>query len=154
MTDVAPWIEVAERYLGQHEIAGGRDNGFIVDCLELSGLPGQHDETAWCRAFVNRCLRDAGMRFNRSAAALDVTRHPDLYVPCSFRPGCIVVFDRVDPAHPTVPHGHAAFALALLKRHVVILGGNQGNAVSIEPRELDKLHTAGAGAFYWPAGVP
>lgn len=144
---VPRWILEAERKLGQREIAGGKDNSFIVECLRRVGIPHAHDETAWCAALVNYCLEEAGLRGTGLAAARSYLGYGTKLA--AFRPFCIAVFDRVDPDHPTVPHGHVAFPLCELTSHVVTLGGNQGNSVSIEARGKDKLL-----GYFWPPGVP
>jgi hypothetical protein len=59
-----------------------------------------------------------------------------------FRPGCVAVFSRDGGAH-------VAFALAETKRYVIILGGNQGNCVCVEPRPKALLL-----GYFWPLGVP
>lgn len=156
MPEAPPWLLEAERRLGQHEIAGAQDNSFIIECLRRVGVSGEalHDETAWCAAFVNRILDDVGIRGTRQAAALSFTQRPELFTKLAgFRFGCITVFNRIDPKQPDVPHGHVAFGVAALAKNVVVLGGNQLNAVSVAVRPKVAVG-AGLIGHYWPAGVP
>lgn len=143
-----PWVRAAELKLGQHEISGGRDNAFIVECLRRCGLPDNmlHDETAWCGAFAGYCMDEAGLRSPKGrAAASHWAQQPDVMGALGrggFRPGCVAVFKRTGGAH-------VAFALAETDLHVIILGGNQGNQVSVEARPKALLL-----GYFWPLGVP
>lgn len=93
----------------------------------LAGHPEvQHDETPWCAAFVGACLRLSGYRGSDSLLARsygkfgeDLKQQP--------RRGCIAVLWRGDPNADT---GHVAFYDHDEDDHVVLLGGNQGDAVS------------------------
>lgn len=143
--ELPPWIREAEHWLGQHEVVGAQDNVFIVECLRRVGLPGQHDETAWCAAFANRVLIDGGMQGTNSAAARSFLQYgTPLNEP---RLWCIQVFDRHDPANPGA--AHVNFNVGRLGSVVIGIGGNQGNSVSIEPRPTGKLI-----GLRWPPGYP
>lgn len=148
MTTMPPWVDVAEAKLGQREVAGGRDNAFIVECLRRAGLPPEmlHDETPWCGAFAGYCMDEAGLRAPKGrAGAANWAKHPETMLALgrnNFRPGAVAVFHRVGGAH-------VAFALAETKLHVIILGGNQGNGVTVEARPKALLDT-----YLWPVGVP
>lgn len=138
---IVPWIKTAARHLGQHELAGAsQNNEFIVSCLADVGLPHQPDETAWCAAFVHRALSEAGIKGTGRANARSylswgrVLPDPEL--------GCVVIFAR--PPDPS--QGHVCFFLADLGQVLVVLGGNQGNSVSVECRPRDKIL-----GYRWPA---
>lgn len=143
-----PWVVIAATKLGQSEIAGGNDNAFIVECLHRCGLPPEmlHDETPWCGAFAGWCMDEAGIRAPHGrAGASNWGKHPETMMALgrnNFRPGAIAVFHRQGGAH-------VAFALAELPQHVVILGGNQGNTVSVQVRPKALLDN-----YYWPVGTP
>ena len=52
-----PWMAIARKKLGIHEVPGPRANAFILECLRSTtiGRPDkQSDETPWCSAFANR----------------------------------------------------------------------------------------------------
>ena len=44
---------VASQFIGIKETAGIKDNPLVVAMLQLNDASVQHDETAWCSAFVN-----------------------------------------------------------------------------------------------------
>jgi uncharacterized protein (TIGR02594 family) len=96
---------------------------------------GAHDETAWCSSFVNYCVRKSGLQGTDDKRALswheqgfgqDVTDDP--------KEGDIVVFRR---RNPTESGGHVGFFIGQQGDKIQILGGNQGNAISIAPFPRD-----------------
>jgi len=97
--------------------------------VELNAGGAAHDETAWCSSFVNYCVEKTGLRGTDSKAARswhdqhwgrDVTSVPG--------EGDIVVFSRHGP---TDEGGHVGFFIADEDDQIRVLGGNQGNRISI-----------------------
>jgi uncharacterized protein (TIGR02594 family) len=93
----------------------------------------QGDETAWCAAFVNWCLKRAGVQGTGSAASQSflksgwghaVWRDGESDLPDAARPGDIAVFrTRYDTGH-----GHVGFFAGISKtraKSIEVLGGNQ-----------------------------
>lgn len=119
-------LEYAYTKSGLKEVAGPGSNPFIVECLALAGLPTNMrvDSTAWCGAFVNRCMHQAGIPGPRGpAAALHwLEWGSPLAEPLV---GCVVVFNR--PPSPT--SGHVSFYLSETPTHIRVFGGNQSNRV-------------------------
>jgi uncharacterized protein (TIGR02594 family) len=131
MTGWPPYLVAAYGELGQKEIPGPDDNGRILDYMRsLPGpvpFPHLHDEIAWCAAFANWCLTQGGLagtgKWN-ARSYLAWGRPSDLVR------GSIVVLSRGNAWQ-----GHVAFCVetpAVDSIYVQLLGGNQGNAVSIE----------------------
>ena len=122
-----PWMAIARRKLGIHEIPGPEANAFIVECLESTTLgrpDNQSDETAWCSAFANRVMELAGYDGTNSAWArswLDWGREP---ADAEFGAGVVVVLARGPNS------GHVGFLEDWDDDRVRLLGGNQGDAVS------------------------
>jgi uncharacterized protein (TIGR02594 family) len=85
------------------------------------------DETAWCSAFANWVAKQAGYESSSQLTArswLSVgtsTSNPES--------GDLVVLWR---EHPNSWKGHVGFLIKETKRYVYLLGGNQGNSVSIK----------------------
>ena len=130
------WLEIARGELGQKELPGGADNPRIVEYLKATTLPTnmQHDETAWCASFVCWCLEQAGVRSTRKANARS---YLDWGRPVSFpSPGCVAVFVRgANPAQ-----GHVGFVVGVEPNgDILLLGGNQGNQVSIKRQDRGHL---------------
>lgn len=141
------WLNLARKELGTKEAAGAADNPAIVQYWEDCGLEavadGQ-DEIAWCAAFVGAMLSRAQTQGSGKANARSYeTWGRRLISPCL---GCVVVFSRP----PSAWQGHVAFYLGTertnLSRRVRVLGGNQGDAVSIADFSLDRVV-----AYRWPA---
>ncbi len=139
----APWHAIAKAELGVKEIPGAADNPRIVEYHAATSLKASDDETPWCSAFANWCMAEAGINGSGSAAARSWLSWGD---PCEPRPGCIVVLWRVAPDAPT---GHVGFLDSLDGDRVWILGGNQGDKVSVAAFPVARVL-----AYRWPAGVP
>lgn len=127
--DEPVWLKIARGEIGTSEISGRRANPRIVEYLASTTLPAgprATDETAWCSAFVNWCLTTSGIAGTRSAWALDWRG----YGRAAETPvkGAIAVFSR---STARGEGGHVAFLLDDLGDKVRVLGGNQGNRVSI-----------------------
>lgn len=133
--DRFPWMLYANEEYNQAERAGVTDNLRIVQYLGTVGLGDHHDETPWCAAFVNWCLRQAGIRGSCRANArsfLGGWNAMSLQQPSY---GCVVVLSR--PPHPA--HGHVAFFTGRIGGKVVLLGGNQSNRVKLSDYPVSRV---------------
>lgn len=125
--DQPPWLAAAWAELGQREIAGAADNARILSLFCDAGHPEiANDETAWCAAFVGACLTRSGLSGTTSLMArsyLSWGAEID-----EGRLGAVVVFSRgSDPAL-----GHVGFLVGETGDGLLVLGGNQGDAVSVQ----------------------
>jgi uncharacterized protein (TIGR02594 family) len=126
---VPRWYEIARGEEGVKEFSGAADNPEVVkylkSCAELGGVHQRNDETAWCSAFVNWCVEQAGFEGTESAAARSWMQWGrPITAP---RVGCIVVLRRTNnPAF-----GHVGFFVKATDRLVFLLGGNQSDAVNV-----------------------
>lgn len=134
------WLVAASRYLGTHEVAGKHHNPLIVKWWAKIRAPFTDDETPWCAAFVGGVLEECGIKSTRSASARS-------YGAWGVRltkptPGAIVVLTREsDPRF-----GHVGFVVGKDRNNnLLLLGGNQGNAVSIKPFALERVLS-----YHWP----
>lgn len=60
----------ARSYLGTKEIKGSADNPKIMEMYRTVGHDWvEHDEVAWCAAFVGHCLEKAGFASTRKLNA-------------------------------------------------------------------------------------
>jgi uncharacterized protein (TIGR02594 family) len=136
------WIGVARGHIGLREIPGEKHEPKILQwwkAIRRGGI--KSDEVPWCAAFVGGCLEEAGIVSSRFESAKSyLTWGREMSSPVY---GCVVVFDRVGG-------GHVGFAVGEdAKGRLMVLGGNQGNAVSIAP--FDRARVAG---YRWPGSVP
>lgn len=137
------WYKIAEGELekGIKEISGNKHNDEIVKYFKDIGIDYiEDDETPWSSAFINWCLNEVGIQGtsklnNRSWLDWGV----NLEKP---KKGCVVIFWREDVDSWK---GHAGFYAGDDGDNVLILGGNQNNAVSIQSYTKDKIL-----GFRWP----
>jgi uncharacterized protein (TIGR02594 family) len=136
------WLEEASKHIGTREIPGPKHESKIIGWFKaIHAAWFVADEVPWCAAFVGGCLEAVGIRSSRSAAAKSyLTWGVPLSAPVV---GCIVVFLREGGGHVGFVVGKDA------KGRLMVLGGNQGDAVTIAPFER-----ARAVGFRWPAAVP
>jgi uncharacterized protein (TIGR02594 family) len=130
----------AELALGVSEVAGPVNNPRIVMYHATTSGGAAPDETAWCSSFVNYCVEQAGLRGTDSKGARswhDTDWGDD--VAASPSEGDIVVFSRKAAG---VNGGHVGFFIRDDGTTIRILGGNQGNRISI--RDYPKNGTLGS----------
>ncbi|HQW87532.1 MAG TPA: TIGR02594 family protein, partial [Flavobacteriales bacterium] len=119
------WLPIARAEVGVNELPGPEHNPRIIGYHATTTLRATTDETAWCSAFVNWCVTQAGHRGTNSAAARSwLTWGRSLAEPAV---GSIAVFRR--GGSPT--SGHVAFFLERRGKGIMVLGGNQSNCVRV-----------------------
>jgi uncharacterized protein (TIGR02594 family) len=120
------WLAAAWAELGQREISGSADNARIRGFFSDVGQPASlHDEVAWCAAFLGACLERSGLASTRSLMARSYLRWGEKID--EGRVGAVAVLRRgADPGA-----GHVGFLVGETPGHVILLGGNQGDAVSV-----------------------
>lgn len=136
------WLSEARSCLGLAEIPGTQTNATILRWLAELKAWWRDDETPWCGTFVAHCLQRCGFdipkNWMRARAWADWGR--PLMMPV---PGCIVVVVREGG-------GHVGFVLGQdSKGNLLVLGGNQGNKVSIAPFSRDRVV-----GYSWPETMP
>lgn len=141
------WIATAKTLVGIHEV---KDKVTIQGWAKKMGpkwYADQADPTKsdgfgpWCGLFTAWAVFSAGIKLpeNYFRASSWESWGQKLTAPAE---GCIVTFTRQGG-------GHVGFVLGLAADgSLIVLGGNQGNRVSIERFPMSK-----ATAFRWPAGV-
>lgn len=141
-----PWITVAKKYIGVHEILGPHHNPHILKWWKNMGAPFRDDETPWCGAYVGGVLFEVGIKPAKNGA---MARAWNSFGKKLTKPavGCIVVFWR---GSKTGSAGHVGFCLGKDQRdNLMILGGNQGNEVSVKPFSTDRVL-----GYRWPGIAP
>jgi uncharacterized protein (TIGR02594 family) len=122
-------IEFARSYLGTKELKGSPDNPKIMEMYRTLGHDWvEHDEVAWCAAFVGHCLEKAGFPSTRKLNARSYLVWGEKIAGVEqAKEGDVVVFTRGSSA----AQGHVAFFLKLAGSQVEVLGGNQSDGVTI-----------------------
>lgn len=132
------WIGEARKHIGLRETKGSKHNSLILSWLQKLGAWWANDEVPWCGVFVAECLR-VGSRalpkhWYRASDYLNWGTRLDQ--PCY---GCVVVFTRQGG-------GHVGFVVGKDKQgNLMVLGGNQGDAVSIAPFNIGRVS-----GYRWP----
>lgn len=119
----------ARAHLGVQEWPGATDNPQVMEFFKEAGASWvQHDETPWCAAFVGAVLAESGLQ---GTGRLNARSYTEWGVPVTMRdaqPGDVVVLWR---KHPDAAEGHVAFFASMSGDRVTLLGGNQGDKVSL-----------------------
>lgn len=139
------YITIAEKELGQKEVAGDGSNPQIIQYFLATTFKATSDETYWCAAFVSWCLEQADIQSTKSAWALSYSRwgtevkQPELYT--------IAVLKRNGG-------GHVGFVtdFDLQLGTVTLLGGNQHDMVKYSTFKIDDVITYRR-PFYVYSGV-
>ncbi|HEY9067104.1 MAG TPA: TIGR02594 family protein [Burkholderiaceae bacterium] len=130
----AAWMRIAQEELarGVVEIPGPASNPRIEAYHGTTSGGTADDSVPWCASFVNFCITNAGGRGTNSKAARSwMTWGKDA---AGFSDGCIVVLQR-----GVAPMGHVGFFVGFDGDRVKLLGGNQGDKVSIASFERSRV---------------
>ncbi len=146
-TAIPAWLTAARAKLGTREAAGALNNPTIMGWakklgIKVLGIVYNADSVPWCGVFVATCLQEAGLP--SAPIAVRATAWATYGQRLRFErlaPGAILVFQRPGGGHVGFYMGEDADAF-----HV--LGGNQGNAVTIMRIMKDRCIAA-----RWPTGV-
>lgn len=128
---------VAIKELGVHETPGSAATARIILYNAHTTLKATSDEIAWCSSFANFSTDIAGFPGTHSAAArswLDwgiVLDAPVL--------GCIVIFDRKDPANPNAAHVAVCDHPDISNGIIRVVGGNQKNSVCVSRYSVNEV---------------
>lgn len=139
-THVEPaWLVAARADVGLRELGGAPTAPRIKQWLADLGAWWRDDETPWCGTAVAAWMRGAGIElpkhWYRARAWLDWGVAIDAPTV-----GCVVVFERAGG-------GHVGLVVGKDQRgRLLVLGGNQGNAVSIAPFDMTRVL-----GYRWPA---
>lgn len=133
------WLDVARAEMGVMERPGPANNPRIVEYFAAAGhREVKNDATAWCAAFANFCLEEAGVRGTMSLAARSFQRWGKKTKPV---PGAIVVLPRGSGWQ-----GHVEIVDKVEGEFFWAIGGNVGNSVRRSHRRV-----VDAIDFRWPS---
>jgi uncharacterized protein (TIGR02594 family) len=137
------WLGIARKYIGVREVPGPQHNQTIMGWLRKLGSWIKDDETPWCGSFCAAVMQEAGLPYpNVYPRAKAWAEYGSRLQPHLIAPGAILVFAREGG-------GHVGFYVAEDATHYHVLGGNQGNSVSVT-----RIAKARMIASRWPKGEP
>lgn len=139
-----PWMREAWAEFGQKELAGPESNARIVALYKDAGHPNiKSDAIAWCAAYLGACLERSGIHGTRSLMARSYGAWGREITEA--RPGAVAVLSRT--TDPTL--GHVGFVLAERGDDLILLSGNQSDAVTVAAFPKSRLIS-----LRWPSETP
>lgn len=136
--------QIAERFIGVKELPGKKDNPFIMSMLKLDNSWPENDEVPWCAAFCNYVAWLLRLPRSKSLRARSWLRVGTPIHPADAQQGFdVVIFKRGSGEQPgpevIEAPGHVAWFSAQYDNQVYVLGGNQGNSVSVANYPLTRV---------------
>lgn len=138
-------FEQAQKYLGLTEVPGGENNPVIMEMLRLDQKWPTGDEVPWCSAFVNFVADQCGLERTKKLNARSWLLVGEHKIYATAQPGNVVVILTRGAGKQPGPEvidaqGHVGILAGWKANgHALVLGGNQGNKVSIVAYPLDRV---------------
>lgn len=135
------WLAAAWAEFGVREIQGSGNSETVLSYYKEAGHPTiQHDETAWCAAFAGAMLKRVDVAGTGSLLARSYLGWGMPIETPKF--GAIAVLERgSDPGA-----GHVGFVVGAAGKRIFLLGGNQGDAVSVAAFDTSRVL-----GYRWPS---
>ena len=142
------WLAAARQSLGLREAPGPTNNPTILGWAKrlgtkVLGIAYNADGVPWCGLFVAHCMAEAGIASPKIALRAKSWADWEARLqPSRLSPGAVLIFERDGG-------GHVGFYVGEDDSHYHVLGGNQGDRVSIA--RIPKVRCV---ASRWPRAVP
>lgn len=142
------WLSAARAKLGTREAAGAANSPTILGWAKrlgakVLGMIYNADSVPWCGVFVAQCMAEAGIASPPFAVrAMSWAEWGANLRPEKLAPGVVLVFERPGG-------GHVGFYIGEDAETYHVLGGNQGDSVSVARVAKDRCV-----ARRWPTGRP
>ncbi len=145
MTTEPLWLEYARSQIGVAEIPGPKNSPTIMGWIKklgakVLGIQVNDELTPWCGTFAAQCVSAVGLK--PPAIAVRASSWDGFGKACAPTVGCVLRFERPGG-------GHVGFYVGEDKTTYHVLGGNQGNCVSIIRIEKSRLVSS-----RWPINEP
>lgn len=129
------WVEKARSQIGvKEDVRPGKSNPEVEKYHRETAAGLADDSVAWCSSFMNWVFAQVGIRGTRNKSASSWLRWG---VACELKHGCVVVFGKHDvDAKGT---GHVGLCVGVDGDSVLVLGGNQRNAVNVARRPVSAV---------------
>lgn len=126
--DVHPWYDEAMRLVGIREDTSSASNPEILGWAEDLDLAYGDDDIPWCGLFVAHCIGSTLPDEPLPANPLGSRSWEAFGVPVEPQKGALLTFWRESKRSGL---GHACFCQEVTESHFVVVGGNQGDQVSV-----------------------
>ena len=123
--NLTPWIQIAFDELNKNISENGANPEILkyFSHTQLTGKDAQTDQTPWCAAYVNYCLEISGVLGTSSALAYSFKGY-----------GTNLENNSTYGAIAIMNYSHVGFVIGQdTKGRIILLGGNQSNAVNTSP---------------------
>ena len=138
------WLAAAWAEFGVREISGAGDSADVLSYYKEAGHPTiKHDEVAWCAAFAGAMLKRADVSGSGSLLARSYLGWGEPVE--TARLGAIAVLERGSDSGA----GHVGFVVGAAGTRIFLLGGNQGDAVSVAAFDAGRVI-----GYRWPSQSP
>lgn len=140
------WLKAARAKLGTREAPGAANNPTILGWakklgMKVLGIAYNADRVPWCGLFVAACVAEDGLTPAPIAVrASSWSKWGKALAPADLAPGAVLVFQRPGG-------GHVGFYVGENATAYQVLGGNQGDAVTLAWIAKDRCV-----ARRWPEG--
>lgn len=141
--DDIPWLTEARRMRGLREAQGRASNPQIMAWADILDIDYPGDDTAWCGLFVGAMLAKTLPEERLPKNPLGARQYLGFGMHCQPKQGAVLVFWRHSK---TDWRGHVGFYESEDRTHYSVLGGNQGDAVSVVRIAKERLLAA-----RWPS---
>jgi uncharacterized protein (TIGR02594 family) len=137
-------FKLAQRFIGVKEIQGTSSNPLILAMLKLDDPWPQDDEVAWCSAFMNFvCWLLSLPRSKKLNARSWLAIGTPIQLDQAVTDCDVVIIKRGEEPQPGPEildaAGHVGLFAGIQGDSVLLLAGNQGNAVSIAAFPADRI---------------
>lgn len=128
-------FSLAKRFIGVKEVPGTQNNYQIMAMLDLDNKWPQLDEVPWCSAFINYIAWLLDLPRSKSLSARSwLTVGTEIKLEDAKMGNDVVVLSR-----GTGEQGHVGLYVSHDEYRVMIIAGNQGDAVSIAAFDIDRV---------------
>ncbi len=136
--------ELAQRFVGIKEAPGSASNPAVLAMLRLDNSWPAGDDVAWCSAFVNYIAWLLRLPRSKSLAARSWLLVGEPVALDKAEPGFdVVILKRGSGKQPgpevIKAQGHVGFFAGVEGAEVLVLGGNQGDEVSIDRFRVENV---------------
>ncbi|CAA2141371.1 TIGR02594 family protein [Hyphomicrobium sp. ghe19] len=135
----APWMRIAESYRGVKRVKGG-NNDVILKFFKESGHPQKDANLAWCAAFANAVLFEAGLRGTQNLMARSFLNWDGGRKVTQPQFGDLAIFSRGKPGSGL---GHVTYFVEWDEDTVTCLGGNQGAVGEVNVQKFSRARLIG-----------
>ncbi len=136
-------LDCASQYLGMREVPGHKSNPAILAMLKLDARWPTDDAVPWCSGFANWIAFNMGLERTKSLRARSWLRVGKPVTAQNITGNTVAIFQRGRGRQPgpdviNAP-GHVAFVSHVEGSRVWVVGGNQGDKVSLKAYPISKV---------------